>query len=217
MKNRIAAATLLLTTIFATTAYADDFVPADGGLYLSGHVLGTTYHATSSSFAGTDVWGFRPGKGATAAIGYVAVFPKYPADLRVEIEASYRSAQADYIDLATGKHFVADGFVALGSGMANLIVDVHTSTRIVPHFGFGLGRGELMFKDMVFSDPLTGASTPKQSWEDNITVWQLIGGLGLRLTPGLVVDVEYRMVQPNDPDFNGLISNEFTAGFRMIF
>ncbi len=217
MKNRIAAAALFLSMTIAAPAHADDFVVADSGLYLSGHVLGTMYHAVNHSVFGLDEWGFRGGYGAIAAVGYAWTFPEYPVDLRMEIEGSYRTSQADFYDCACGTYYVLDGDLALGAGMANLIVDIHTQSRIVPHFGIGVGRGEFMFKDMVFVDTTTGTSTLKESWEYNITVWQGIAGMGLRLSPGLVLDVEYRMVQPNDPGFSGFLSNEFTAGFRMIF
>ena len=152
----------------------------------------------------------------TGAIGYVWAFPEAPADVRLELEGSYRKAPYDSIAFADGTFWLVDGDLEFLTGMVNLIVDFHLGQHLVPHVGFGLGRTQIRWRDIVVTDELSVVTAFADTKED-VTMTQVIVGLGYRLSPGLIIDTEYRLFNPNDPNFNGLMANEFTVGFRMIF
>lgn len=210
MKKAFLSFALFLFLVPAVPAQAQEKSFTDGGLYISGHGLVQLLNGTNETASGNDHHEFDPGYGFTAAIGYVWAFPESPADFRLEVEGSYRQTPYKSIRFANGTYVEVEGDLQFLSGMANLIVDFHIGERISPHVGVGLGRSEIRWRDIVIN------GTPFADTEEDVTMTQIIAGLGYRLSPGLIIDTEYRLFNPNDANFNGLMGNEFTIGFRMV-
>jgi len=216
MKKLLAPFAFYLIAGLFAPAFADEKSTIDGGLYISGHGLVEMLNGTNSTIAGNDHHEFDPGWGVTAAIGYTWAFPDSPGDLRLEIEGGYRKAPYDSITFADSSFWLVDGDLEFLTGMVNVIVDFHAGRRFVPHIGIGLGRSQIRWRDIVVTDEI-GVVTAFLDTEEDVTMTQVMVGLGYRLSPGLIVDTEYRYFVPNDSSFDGLRANEFTVGFRMIF
>jgi opacity protein-like surface antigen len=223
MKKTIAAIAFVFVVGLAAPGLADENGwTSDGGLYISGHGLITNLRGTNETgcACGNDYWEYDIGFGGTAAVGYAFVFPGYGVDLRGEIEGSYRKSAHDSISFADGTFWDINGNTTIKAVMVNMLVDVHTQTRLTPYFGAGLGRMEIGYDNwsVTQTDPLGVVTTfglPTINFD--VGAWQAIAGLGFAISPSLIIDLEYRYFQPNDPGFNGLISNDFAFGLRFIF
>lgn len=217
MKKIPATFAFFLLVSLSAPAFADEHSMVDGGLYISGHGVFEMLNGTNEGCTcGNDHHEFDPGWGVTGAIGYAWAFPNSPADVRLELEGSYRKSPYNSIQWASGAVSLVDGDLEFLTGMVNLIVDIHVGQRFVPHIGVGLGRSQIRYRDIVETDDL-GVVTVYPDSEVEVTMTQAIVGFGYRLSPGLIVDTEYRLFNPNDPNYNGLMANEVTIGFRMIF
>lgn len=131
------------------------------------------------------------------AIGYTWLYPENSADLRLEIEGTYRrsangtieailtpiSNRPDSISYYDYTLLPFDGTVSFRSAMINMFLDFHTPTRVVPYIGLGAGMTQLVSKVGVINDDLL---TPS---------WQAIGGIGYKLSPGTMLTMEYRFFQ----------------------
>jgi opacity protein-like surface antigen len=215
MKTWIPAAIILSTVFYAFPAASQGSPGSDSGLYINAHVLGS--NPTVKDDPTQAEYEFEYGYGGTGAIGYALAFPDYSADLRFELEASYRMYELSSIDdpstticgapdtfcLATGNYNVA-------AAMVNFYIDFHTQSRFVPSIGFGYGRARMYFDDWVVN------GVPWANGHVDADIYQFIGGIGYKLSPGLILDAEYRYVQPNDDNWDGYLSNELLIGFRMI-
>ena len=222
MKKTICALGFLAIAVTAAPAAADEYWTVDSGLYISGRASVQSVQASNATALGNDQWEYDTGFGVIAAVGYAFVFPEYGVSLRGEIEGSYRLAENTDVYFANGYYWdVVDGDTIYRSGMVNILIDVHTQTRFAPYFGAGIGRTLLRFNNWIVDVyDGTGAYIGRAVYPErdyDISVWQAIAGVGFHLSPGLAVELEYRFFQPNDPGFNGYISNEVSLGVRMIF
>lgn len=214
MKKVLFVFASLLGVAAAGPAVADKHGTTDGGLYFSGHAMLTNPRGSSDpscGCSGKDQWTFDLGYGAAAAVGYAFIYPEYAGDLRVEFEGNYRSVPLDTLTEADGTFHVLGGDFVYASGMINILADFHTQTRLTPYVGVGLGWGMVQLKD--FSD--NGFLVGDIQWYRSM--WQAMAGVGYHLSPGLIIDFEYRYFQPNSPQFNGYTSNEASVGLRMVF
>lgn len=216
MKKISASLAFFLLVSLSAPAFADEHSTIDGGLYISGHGLVEFLNGTNETASGNDHHNFDPGWGVTAAMGYVWAFPDSPASVRLELEGSRRKTPYESMQFADGTFWTVDGDLEILSGMVNLIVDFNIGQRFVPHIGAGVGSSQIGWRDIVVTDEF-GVVTASADWEVDVIMTQIIVGLGYRLSPGLIVDTEYRLFNPNDPNYNGLMANEITVGFRMIF
>jgi len=167
-------ASAAFASLFASSALADE------GLYLrfgagSGHV-------DKESFGSAE---FDIGYAATASVGYSWFFPESIADLRVELEGSYRHNDLDQIAglSATGK-------LRTYSAMLNGIFDFRTTWPVVPYVGGGLGATQLRYQD-------DGANGFFPSIDDHDTVFafQVMGGLNFDISDNLSIGAEYRFLE----------------------
>ena len=199
--------------LLATPATAQESI-SDSGLYINAHILAANPRAKDDPTQA--VYDLDFGYGGTGAIGYALAYPDHAADLRFELEASYRMYDLNSVDdpstticggftfcLATGNYNVA-------SAMVNFYIDFHTQSRFVPSLGVGYGRARLYFDDWVVN------GIPLANSKLDVDIYQFIGGIGYKLSPGLILDAEYRYVQPNDKSADGFFSNEYLIGFRII-
>lgn len=167
-------ASAALASLFASSALADE------GLYLrfgagSGHV-------DRESFGSAE---FEIGYVASAAVGYNWFFPESIADLRVEIEGSYRQNDLDHIS-----GLPANGKVRAYSAMLNGIFDFRTTWPVVPYVGAGLGGTQLRYRD----DGANGVF-PSIDDQDTVFAFQFMGGLNFDLSDHLSIGAEYRFLE----------------------
>ena len=221
MKKTVAVAVFAFVGGLAAPALAGEGGwTSDGGLYLSARGLVQNLRGTNQTSIGSDYWDYGIGYGAIGAVGYAFVFPKYGADIRTEIEGSYRQAANDSIIFADGTYWDISGNTTIKAAMVNVLIDFHTQTRFSPYVGAGLGRTEISFDSwsVVETDPLgTVTAFTLPGSDSDVSAWQVMAGFGYGLSPGLNIELEYRYFQPNDPNYNGLISNEVALGLRMVF
>ncbi len=200
--------------LLANTVQAQEEVGFDSGLYVSVHALGSNPKAHDDP---TNVtFNMDYGYGGIAAVGYAVAYPKYVGGLRVELEASYRRQHLDDIDdpdmvyCAAATSCEATGDFIVAAIMANVILDIHTRTPWVPHIGAGYGRGRVYFNDWVLDGVAFGDSST------DADMYQVMVGIGYKISPGMIVDAEYRFFQPNNDGIDGYFSTEITIGLRLV-
>lgn len=214
MRYSIPAAIAALIVLCAAPAAGQEASEIDRGLYLSVHALGA--NATAKNDPTVTEYQMDYGYGGIAAIGYAAANPGYGVNFRFEIEASYRmyelSAISDASTLICGgvTFCLASGNYNIASAMANMYFDFSTGSPILPSVGFGYGRSRHYFDDWV----INGVPVPDSNVDADI--FQVMAGFGYKLSPGLILDTEYRYVQPNNRNLSGFFSNELTIGLRLI-
>ena len=214
MKYWIPAFIVLSSVFGGGPAFGQEAPAVDSGLYLT--VRGIGSNPTAKDDPSQQEWEFNYGYGGIAAIGYAVAAPGYGVNFRFEIEASYRKYEFDEIIDPAGTLCGAPvcpttGDFNIAAGMANIYFDFNTGSRVLPSVGFGYGRARYYFEDWVVSG---GPSVPNFHFDTD--VFQVMGGLGYKLSPGLILDTEYRFMQPNDSGMNGFFSNELTIGLRFI-
>ena len=165
-----------LASIFTTAALAD-------GPYL--RFSAGAGHVDEDSFGSAD---FDIGYLGTAAIGYSWFFPETVADLRVELEGSYRFNDLDTIASAS-----ADGDTQAFSAMINGYFDFRTNLVVTPYLGAGFGATNIRQDD-------NGAGSPAGAIDDHDTVftYQVMAGLNYSMSENLTVGFEYRFLETEE-------------------
>lgn len=214
MRYTIPAAIAVSFVVCAAPAAGQEASELDRGLYLSLHALGS--NATAKNGPTQTEYQMDYGYGGIAAIGYAAANPGYGVNFRFEIEASYRTYDVSEVSdpstlICGGVTFcLATGNFNIMAGMANVYFDFNTGSPILPSVGIGYGRARFNFDDWVINGvPLTNSRLDGD-------IFQVMAGFGYKLSPGLILDTEYRYVQPNSPNISGFFSNELTIGVRLI-
>lgn len=197
-----------------TAAAGQEAQDLDSGVYLSLRVLGSNPSAKDDPTQ--QVWELNYGYGGIAAIGYAMANPAYGVNFRFELEASYRMYEFEAIDdptltLCGLLTCPTTGDFDIAAGMANVYFDFNTASPILPSLGFGYGRARYYFEDWAIAG---GPAVPDFHFDTD--VFQIMAGIGYRISPGMILDAEYRYLQPNDSGFNGFFSNELTIGLRFI-
>jgi opacity protein-like surface antigen len=215
MKYWIPAAVFLSSVLCITAAAGQEAPELDSGPYLSVRVLGS--NPTAKDDPTQAEYNLDYGYGGIAAIGYAMAKPAYGVNFRFELEVSYRmyelSEVSDPLAVVCGGGLtfcLASGDYNIAAGMANIYFDFNTASPLLPSLGFGYGRARYYFDDWV----VNGA--PWTNYHIDTDVMQVIAGIGYRISPGLILDTEYRYLQPNDSGMNGFFSNELTIGLRFI-
>lgn len=216
MKSCVSTVFAILALLYAFPAAGQDSPEPDGGLYFNFNAIGANPDAKDDPTQTVYELGY--GYGATGAIGIAFANPESSADLRFELEGGYRTSEMSWIDdpsmvicggVLTG--CPASGKFDIATAMVNMFIDFHTGSRIVPSVGIGYGRGRFFLRDWVVNGVYWGSSTV------DVDIFQLSAGIGYKLSSGLIVDAEYRYLQPNNQNYSGYLSNDILVGFRMIF
>lgn len=130
-------------------------------------------------------------------IGY-----KWAMGLRAEGEISYRQNDIDNVDgIATS------GDVSSLTFMGNAWYDFNTGTPWIPYIGGGLGLASV------------GVDTPGFDESDTVFAYQIGGGVGFEVSPGIVISADYRYLATTDPEFEvgGLkIDAEYSSHNLMV-
>jgi len=153
----------------------------------------------------------------TGALGYAWVPPDSPAGFRLELEGSYRRTEIDYIIDNTGPTLLtAEGYLESIGAMANGYVDFNFGEKITPYFGGGIGMARVSRRDFV----VDGA--PISNKYVHTGAWQLMTGVGFRLSPGTIIGLEFRHFEliefqfDSTPLDNEINFNEVLITFRLI-
>ena len=171
---------------------------ADEGLYLR---LGAgANHGDDDVFSDVD---FELGYVGTAAVGYNWFFPDLLADLRVELEGSYR-----YNDTDTLSGFSLDGDATVYGAMVNAYADIRTTLPVVPYLGVGFGAARLDYED-------DGAGlVPPIDDHDTKFAYQVMGGVNYNLAEDLALGLEYRFFEAERYDLVDTVGNDIRPEYN---
>lgn len=214
MKYWIPAAIALSSLFCIAPAAGQETSESDSGLYLSVRAIGS--NPTAKDHPTQVEFEYNYGYGATGAIGYAVANPGYGVNFRFELEASYRKYDLDEIydpfRLFCGANVIcpATGDFNVSAAAVNMYFDFNTGSRVLPSVGVGYGRARYFFHDRI----VNGLNWP--NFRTDTDFFQIMAGFGYKLTPGLIIDTEYRYIQPNDISMSGFLSNEITIGVRLI-
>ncbi len=173
-----------------------------------------------------------------ATVGYGSSTPIFksrfgPLYARYELEFAYREHGLDsltikndgglgeLIDTTFGTSFGSlnglsgsvPGEVQSASFMYNIWVDIDTKTPFLPYIGGGIGVSSIWIDDVKLSDPELVVTLVDD--QDTVFAYQLGAGLGYRLTPWLMLSLDYRWFETIDPEFEfELTGNDFESEFR---
>lgn len=215
MDNIIINGTLIGAAMIAMIATADAQTPE--GPYVAIHA-GVNFGDDNS----LDVPMFRTrvqidtqtkvGVSAGASVGYS--FGSFgPVTPRVELEGTWRSNSVKSASIKAFNMDV-DGFGRVNSvaGMVNAIVDIDTGTSVYPYVGIGVGAA------------LPWMSTPDGTYTASAPVfaYQGIAGLGVNVTDGIGVTLDYRYFRSGGTEnqgvkYGGHGDHTVTLGLRYSF
>ena len=183
---------IVLASVFASPALAGE------GLYL--RLGGGASLVDEDVFVDVD---FDPGYMATAAVGYNWFFPESIADLRVELEGSYR-----FNDTNSLGNLALDGEAEVFGAMVNSYVDFRTTWPVVPYLGVGFGAARVMYED-------NGAGiTPPIDDNDTEFTYQVMGGFNYDLNDHMAIGVEYRYFQTEGLELWDTAGTVFTPQYK---
>jgi opacity protein-like surface antigen len=195
MNLRITASTLVIATLLATPALAQDAQP-DSGWYST--LLGGVAFGGASDVAqnGTIVpndtdLGKKTGWAISGAGGYDwGLF-------RTELEAAHRHNAAD-----------GDGSFKTNSFMANLLADVPISNNgLTIYAGGGVGIAKTVF------DAITSPNVPfAVTGDDWGGAYQAIAGLRMPFTDTISGHLDYRFFDPHDVDLVDSVGGRAQTG-----
>ena len=204
--------------VLAAPAMAQETI-ADNGPYFSfaGGYSDGEWTGTDPLTGNSIDFFFDYSLAGVGAVGYAWVPFDSPAGFRLELEGSYRRAEIDYIvDNAGPTLLVAEGYLESIGAMANGYVDFNFGEKAVPYLGGGIGVARVSRRDFV----VDGA--PISNKYIYAGAWQLMAGVGFRLSPGTIIGLELRRFEllefqfENTPLDQEIIFNEILITFRLI-
>lgn len=147
---------------------------------------------------------FDPGLGVAVAIGKAWRFRDKSADLRLEGEVSYRTAQGDQVT-TLGAAFPVGGRVTALAFQANLYFDFPTPTPWTPYAGGGIGVARVQMDDASVS------GTTIANDHDTAFAFQAIAGIEYALGSALKLGLEYRFMATEDLTFSGGLTSTYRS------
>jgi len=195
----IAAMFLMSSAANAADLYTPEPTPvAASGWYFSG--FGGANWADDTSFdvdLGAGVAAitneYDTGFVVGGAFGYDFGQAMGPLGVRVEGEVSYRDNDVDTHVLGGADLAGSVGSTSALAGMANLLFDFNTGGPLSFYGGGGVGIANVEF-DSHGAD----AADPVMNDDDTVFAWQAIAGVGYEVSPGWVLDVQYRYFNASD-------------------
>jgi opacity protein-like surface antigen len=180
--------------LISTPARAQDQTNSDEGIYFSFGLGGSdgTFNNTSWS---TPTLGLEfhstYSLAGLAAVGYQWRPSGYSSGFRLELEGSYRrNLLTAYTD--AGVDLTAEGYLENIGVMTNGYVDFNIGDSVTAYIGSGVGVVRATRRDMVLNGiPIPGKFT-------HTPAWQYMFGFGYKLSPGVIVGLEYRDLMPSE-------------------
>ncbi|MEQ8860333.1 MAG: outer membrane beta-barrel protein [Pseudomonadales bacterium] len=198
----------LLLVVASGLAHGQPAVQDARGLYLSAG-LGAGY-APNAEF---DDAGLNVDFDLARPIGSIALGLDRPGAWRFEVDASYRYNDAEVIFFDAARPDVAPDadsrITALGVALSALR-DFDVGGRFQPFLGAGVGMARI---DYELRQYITGVELLDD--RDTALTYQLIAGVGLRLSPRVDLALEYRYWAAPDIELNGADGSAFDTDHRV--
>jgi opacity protein-like surface antigen len=126
------------------------------------------------------------------AFGYDFGQAMGPLGMRLEGELSYRDNDVDTHVLGGVDLAGSAGSTSALAGMANVLFDFNTGGPFSFYGGGGVGVANVEF------DSHSAGGTTVLNDDDTVFAWQAIAGVGFEVSPGWVLDVQYRYFNASD-------------------
>ncbi len=176
-----------LASLFAPAALAE-------GPYL--RLAAGGGHVDEDSVGAGD---FEEGYVGSAAVGFTLFFPESVADMRFELEGSYRAN--DLEDIAG---ISADGDVQAYSAMINGYFDFRNTWDIVPYLGAGFGATNVRY-----DHDGAGGAFPTLDDNDTVFAYQVMAGFFYGLGDNLFLGLEYRFLETEEFELTDSLGGTF--------
>ena len=142
---------------------------------------------------------FEEGYVGSAAVGFTLFFPESLADLRFELEGSYRTN--DIEDIAA---ISADGDIQAYSAMINGYLDFRTTLDIVPYLGAGFGATNVRL-----DHDGAGGAFPLIDDNDTVFSYQVMAGFFYGIGDNLFLGLEYRFHETEEFELTDSLGGTF--------
>ena len=194
----------------AAAQAADLYTPAPmpaytGGWYFSAFGGANWLNDTSFNVGIPVVNAYDTGYLVGGAIGYDMGPAMGPLGVRVEAELSYRDNDVkSHTNPDTGASLANPvGSTSALAGMGNVLFDLNTGSAFTIYGGGGLGVA-----NVEFDAHGTAGNPPVMDDGDTVFAWQAIAGIGYEISPGWMLDVQYRYFNASDVSLsNGVTSS----------
>ncbi len=192
----------IVAALFAAPVDAQEEL-SDSGLYFSlgggisdGSFVGNEWVGTDPLTGNTTTFLFDYSLAGTGAIGYSWHPSDRGAGFRIELEGSYRRAEVySAVEDWVPNILTADGYLESIGAMANGYVDFNIGESATTYFGGGIGAARVSRRDFVLS------GVPLSNKYVHTAAWQMMGGIGYRYTPGMIIGLEFRHFKLHDFTF----------------
>jgi len=207
-KNLLIISVCVLAFFFTSPAFSAE------GLYVSGNVgfaMATDSDFTDPALSGiTATAEYDTGLALGAAVGYGF------GQIRVEGEIFYQKNDFDKVNMY-GVSLDATGDVTALAFLINGYFDFVNDTAFTPYISAGLGYAQVDLNDF----NVAGSGEPNFSSDDSVFTYQVGVGVGYAVTDTVTIDLKYRYVGAEDPEFEGteaeFASHDFLLGVRFYF
>lgn len=216
MKHTMAILCGMLVATHTASAGAQEAFTVDSGMYFSLGIGGSEGGFNDSSWT-RDTFGvieiFEDDFTVTGlgSIGYQWIPEGYAGGFRFELEGSYRRSEVSRLTAITlGVDLPADGYLETIGIMANGFMDLNIGPSVTAYVGAGVGAVRETRRD------LTVNGIPVQGKFTHNSAYQLMGGIGYRLTPGTIIGVDFRNMVVEDFSWPDLPSTTISVEFKEI-
>ena len=125
------------------------------------------------------------------AIGYDFGQAMGPLGMRLEAEVSYRDNDVDKHTIDGVAQTPSNGSTSALAGMGNILFDLNTGSPFTVYGGGGVGVANVEFDGH-------GTIATLMDDDDTVFAWQAIAGVGYEISPGWIIDVQYRYFNASD-------------------
>lgn len=210
---------ILFGAAFSSALIAAPAMAQESGFYVGGELGALVSSETEQTYTPGATPGTTGAISSDHDLGFSgAAFVGYDfGPVRVELEASYLSAEVDEVNssFAVGGGLLAGGQGASGdvsarSVMANGAWDIAGPAGLTFFVGGGVGLAQVKVSDLTTSG---GAVLLDDEDDDWLFAWQVGGGVRKALTSTLDAHVRYRYFNVDDADMIGLSGRVVAADF----
>jgi outer membrane immunogenic protein len=186
---------LISCLCFATTAQAAQSAQNANSIY--GGIFGGFTFQPDLKLSGGGLSGDMETDSGFAFGGVLG--HKWAFGLRAEGEISFRQNDLDNINGAS-----VNGDTSAFSVMGNAWYDIFTGTPFVPYVGGGLGLARVRLD----------SSTLDVDDSDMVFAWQIGGGVGYEISPGVVISGDYRYFETADASLQDDVGFRFDQEYK---
>ena len=206
-------ALLLLVTIFATPAFAEN---NKKGIYAGIKLIDSIQGNWIDD--GGDLSGFQNTIGGGIFVGY-DFYHKFDVPVRMELEYALRSEWSTDQDYSVGGvRATAKAMANVQTLLANFYYDFRNSSNFTPYVGLGLG---VAFIEASVDASLTtpwGWAAGSVSDSETAFAWNIGAGVAYNINDTVTIDLGYRYLNLGDSKFkfNNLKASAFSAAHEIM-